>query len=591
MVKAMNGMYGSSTVSNGLYNKTFLVRGNHDAIGSPTLQSWHDYFNVDAKASALTGIKNLDEMWANSTYTTKDLSYSFDYDNSRFIALDLINGATNITANQESWLKQRLQDATNIGLTHAFIYYHHPIYCVESVHCDCSLSTDTSCITSGDYKLLNIINSYPIVSAVFNGNEHILGYTHIDGSRVNKTGFTLTHEYEQFITSPSGSGTYNSYVFKDSSGNPTRLNAVDLTDTQGFAVIDVNGPTFTVKFYRDGTNAPIQVLTDKSFIFTKDSNPTTSPTSNFTNTPTQKLTSTPNPTSFNSNCQNIVVPAYFYPTGTHWVNMVNTLKTGDIAIYNPYNGPGSSKDVNYTNGINAATAKGIMMMGYVYTGYGGRSASSVKADIDTFYNWYGTTNIFFDEVDNTTAKLSYYQDLYNYVKSRGGKVMINPGTMTIEDYVNVADYLMIVETDYGKYSSGSFSISSWVNKYPANRFIHLIYATNSSYLANAINLSKQRNAGYIYVTDDVLDNPWDTLPPYWSTEVNLRCSGVLTATPNVKKGDANLDGIINGLDYSIWSTNYKPGAFHSGGATIADFNSDDIVDGMDYTIWVVNYLK
>ena len=29
------------------------------------------------------------------------------------------------------------------------------------------------------------------------------------------------------------------------------------------------------------------------------------------------------------------------------------------------------------------------------------------------------------------------------------------------------------------------------------------------------------NAGYIYITNDQLPNPWDTLPSYWAQEVSL----------------------------------------------------------------------
>jgi hypothetical protein len=37
-------------------------------------------------------------------------------------------------------------------------------------------------------------------------------------------------------------------------------------------------------------------------------------------------------------------------------------------------------------------------------------------------------------------------------------------------------------------------------------------------MKNAVSLSKQRNAGWVYVTPDTMPNPWDTLPeePYWS---------------------------------------------------------------------------
>jgi len=41
-------------------------------------------------------------------------------------------------------------------------------------------------------------------------------------------------------------------------------------------------------------------------------------------------------------------------------------------------------------------------------------------------------------------------------------------------------------------------------------------------MTQAIAWSKQRHAGWVYVTNDNLPNPWDTLPsdPYWSNELN-----------------------------------------------------------------------
>ena len=38
----------------------------------------------------------------------------------------------------------------------------------------------------------------------------------------------------------------------------------------------------------------------------------------------------------------------------------------------------------------------------------------------------------------------------------------------------------------------------------------------------AIELVVARNAGTIYVTDDVLPNPWDTLATYWTNELTAR---------------------------------------------------------------------
>jgi hypothetical protein len=65
------------------------------------------------------------------------------------------------------------------------------------------------------------------------------------------------------------------------------------------------------------------------------------------------------------------------------------------------------------------------------------------------------------------------------------------------------------------------------NSYPATRIWHHVYGTTRANLANAVNLSKQRNAGWIYMTDDVDPNPWNTLPndAYWGDELQLAENG------------------------------------------------------------------
>lgn len=61
-------------------------------------------------------------------------------------------------------------------------------------------------------------------------------------------------------------------------------------------------------------------------------------------------------------------------------------------------------------------------------------------------------------------------------------------------------------------------------------------------------------------------------------------AGILIA--RAKYGDANLDDIVDGGDYTIWADNY----LQTGKAwQTGDFNNDDIVDGGDYTLWADNY--
>ena len=50
-------------------------------------------------------------------------------------------------------------------------------------------------------------------------------------------------------------------------------------------------------------------------------------------------------------------------------------------------------------------------------------------------------------------------------------------------------------------------------------------------------------------------------------------------------GDANLDGLVEGADYTLWADNYlQPGGWAEG-----DLTGDGFVEGADYTIWADNY--
>ncbi len=272
--------------------RTFLVRGNHDDHIANSAGLWEDYYTALNKPLP-AGVTNYVEMDPNLTY----LSYSFDYGNSRLIGLDVVDEAETLTGAQLAFLDGRLADAEARGLTHAFIYFHSPEYCVESTHCGCSAKNDGSCTPAG---LVSIINNHPIVSATFHGHEHILGWAHMDSARVAG----LTGSYEEFLTSPAGGWTYNEYVY------PSRMDYYypDMSSSQGFAAIDVDGPTFTVSFYKVGVTNPVW-----SRSFTKGE-PT--PTGTPTNTPANTTTSTSTPTRTLTSTRTYTLTGTFTGTST-----------------------------------------------------------------------------------------------------------------------------------------------------------------------------------------------------------------------------------------------------------------------------------
>jgi Spherulation-specific family 4 len=127
---------------------------------------------------------------------------------------------------------------------------------------------------------------------------------------------------------------------------------------------------------------------------------------------------------------------------------------------------------------------------------------------------------------------SYYAQLNSFVKAKGGvaRTVLNPGTQTNQCYASAADTLLTFEGSDSEYVN-SYSPPSWVSSYPASHFWHVIYATSTtSAMGTAVQLSKARNAGYVYVTSASLPNPYNVLPTslYWSSE--LGDLGAVTAS-------------------------------------------------------------
>jgi len=224
-------------------------------------------------------------------------------------------------------------------------------------------------------------------------------------------------------------------------------------------------------------------------------------------------------------CQKMFIPAYFYP-GPLWDQAIASASNIGVMIMNPASGPGTSQDSNYVAKVNAAQAAGIKVIGYSHTSYGARNASEVKSEIDSYIAWYNVSGIFLDEVATSAANIPYYADLASYIRNTTGTyVALNPGTIPDQGYISVGDTTVIFENTYSVYNN--WASPSWASNYSASKITHLVHATNSqNKMKTAITKSKNRNAGNVYVTNDVLPNPWDILPSFWTpelTEINKGC--------------------------------------------------------------------
>ena len=277
----------------------------------------------------------------------------------------------------------------------------------------------------------------------------------------------------------------------------------------------------------------------------------------------------------------VVVPAYFYPSANSPWNAMTAAadEVAITAIMNPGNGPGNAKDDNYVAAVNAFRAAGGRLVGYVYTSYGARALTTVTADIDRYAMWYGVDGIFVDEMANTgpAERLNYYKAIYDHAKSINPdwEVMGNPGTTTIEQYLTwpTADRLMVFENVSAEYPN--YAPSAWNKNFDSSRFVHLIHTEPSAAaMQTRLEQALTKGVGGIYVTDDVMNNPWNTLPTYWQAEVDA----VIGINASLLAGDFNDDGAVDAADLSRWKMAFAQ-------AAEADADSDGDSDGQDFLAW------
>ncbi len=104
--------------------------------------------------------------------------------------------------------------------------------------------------------------------------------------------------------------------------------------------------------------------------------------------------------------------------------------------------------------------------------------------------------------------------------------VLNPGMPVPQCYSRAADVLVTFEGSYANYTGApdrqgrDYEPLGWTPEEPSQIW-HIVYgATSSEEMEHAMALSNQRRAGYVYVTDGSLPNPFGALPPadYWTAE-------------------------------------------------------------------------
>ena len=136
----------------------------------------------------------------------------------------------------------------------------------------------------------------------------------------------------------------------------------------------------------------------------------------------------------------LLIPAYFYPNGLglrSWEGLIDAAsKVKIVVIANPSSGPGDRRNTEYFLIINAASEKGIQVIGYVSTGYAEYSLSNVKQQIDHWFEFYPQIKGFFFDQQSTEAR-----DVPFYLEIRGGARLKMKDALIINDPGGICDEL------------------------------------------------------------------------------------------------------------------------------------------------------
>ncbi len=230
----------------------------------------------------------------------------------------------------------------------------------------------------------------------------------------------------------------------------------------------------------------------------------------------------------------LFVPAYFHPSKQpiNWSHLAEAAQTvPTTVIFNPNNGPGTSVDPSFVNAIGGVREAGGKVIAYVHSTYGERPINNIVNDIESYIALYTIDGFFIDEMaaDGTDENIRYYEQIYNYIKNKSSHYSVtgHPGVVPDEVYLSkpVADDLVVFESSIRSYVN--FRPETWQHNYPKDRFIHIIYDANSPQMNQVFSQADNNHVGHLYITDDRLPNPYDSLPLYGREELEM-----FVVTPN-----------------------------------------------------------
>lgn len=214
-----------------------------------------------------------------------------------------------------------------------------------------------------------------------------------------------------------------------------------------------------------------------------------------------------------SSCVRLAVPAYVPPD-----DFETAAAEGEsgIVVLNPGDGPDIERDDALAAAVEQVQAEGVVVLGYVLTGYGAAEVDTVVAQADRYARWYAVDGIFLDEVASERADLAHYERMASALRAAGfGTIAMNPGVYPDPGYADAADLLVTFEGTAAEYRAldRPAGFESTTGEW------HLVHTADADDARDAVALAEERNVTRLFVTDRTeTGDTWNALPPYFDAE-------------------------------------------------------------------------
>jgi hypothetical protein len=242
------------------------------------------------------------------------------------------------------------------------------------------------------------------------------------------------------------------------------------------------------------------------------------------------------------NCNELFVPAYFYNPALWQRADKSGTALGYVILDITGMGAGGSPSPQFQELARGARSAGIGVLGYSSTVDGQRPVSQVEADIRNYSAWYGVTGMFLDRVTGSAQQMPYYRQVASYVRATipHAQVWMNVGTYPQDpQYLSIGSVVNVFEGSYAQFEADT--IPGWAASFPAAKFAYTIVGASKADMSRVLGQLRRRGAGHVYVTDGSGDDPYSSLPGYWSDEVATARASCGDPAPSARAAEDSTD--------------------------------------------------